>query len=245
MDNPQSELTAAQRFWRVLTPRPKTRNLIVGSVGSGKSTFGSAILENYHRFWPSHRIYIIDPKQRFVVAKSENPLIFPEGTTAKNHGRVEGVTVNGKLYRGRIGDRRQEISVYVVQDVGVALELYDKLFKEADVRYPVMIYNDESMDLHRSGLLDYRFKRIVQMGREKGIGHITINQRPKRIDVTLISESERLYVGTLHNINDRRALSETVSIPEAKKLLTPMGRHVFWMIDQVHPERSIKVRLAA
>lgn len=218
---------------------------MVGSVGSGKSTVGAALLECYHKFYPSHPVYIIDPKHRFVVGQYKTTAIFPDGTTARNHGRVEGVTVNGYLLKTFDGYRRHNASVFVIQDVGLALQTFDRLFKKSDVRKPVMIYNDESMDFHRNGLVDYRFKRIIQMGREKGLGHITINQRPKRIDTTLISESERLYVGTLHNINDRKALEETVSIPNSKNLLIPMERHVFWMIDQVKPEFSMRFRIAA
>lgn len=121
--------------------------------------------------------------------------------------------------------------------------MFEWAFTNADVRRPILFYNDESMDLHRNGVVDYRFKRIIQMGREKGLGHITINQRPKRIDVTLISESERIYVGTLHNINDRKALYETVAIPDAKRLLEPMDPHVFWMIDQKEPRNSHRFML--
>lgn len=234
---------AASNAWSRITPRPRSRNLIVGSVGSGKSTVGASLLESYHSDHPGHRIYLVDPKHRFVPVQAKTGRVFPEGTTARNHGRVDGVSVNARLLRDVDGYRWENDRIFLVQDHAKTLELYSYLFEHADVRQPVMVYNDESFDMHRAGQVDWRFRRLVQMGREKGIGHITVNQRPKRIDVTLISESERLYVGTLHNVNDRKALADTVSVPNAKELLVPMPQHVFWMIDQSRPENSVKFRI--
>lgn len=228
--------------WTAIVPEPKSRNLVVGSVGSGKSTLGCSLLDTYHRLYPHHGVYIIDPKHRFVPVSSEDGSLFPEGYTARNHGRIEGVATSARLVRV-INRRLLQPGAYLIHSLGDALMLYGYLFQHADVRRPVMLYNDESMDQHKNGLLDYRMKRVIQMGREKGMGHITLNQRPKRIDVTLISESERLYVGTLHNVNDRKALADTVAVPDARRLLTAMPMHQFWMIDQVHPERSKRFTL--
>jgi len=225
-------------LWRRLTPKPKSRSLIVGSVGSGKSTVGATLLEAYHSYYPTHRIYIIDPKHRFVARRYDTGRIFPEGVTARNHGRIDGVAVNGRLLVNADGYRWPHDRIFVVQDLRKTLHLFDWLFDKSDVREPVMIYNDESLDMHRNNQMDWRMGRIVQMGREKGIGHMTVSQRPKRIDMRFISESERLYVGTLHNVNDRKALADTVSVPDAKRLLVPMERHVFWMIDQADPSNS-------
>jgi len=230
--------------WKQLVPKPKSRNLIVGSVGSGKSTLGCALLDGYHSDYPSHAVVIVDPKHRFVPVAPTNSALFPEGYGSRNHGRIEGVATSARLLS--VVPRRGKLEGCVlIHDLGTALELFDYAFEHADVRKPVLFYNDESMDLHRNGMVDYRFKRIVQMGREKGLGHITINQRPKRIDVTLISESERIYIGTLHNINDRRALYETVAIADAKRLLEPMPAHVFWMVDQKDPANSRRFTLGA
>lgn len=228
--------------WEQLVPRPKSRNLIVGSVGSGKSTLGCALLESYHSQYPGHTIIIIDPKHRFVPLPAEGTRLFPAGFGSKPHGRIEGVGTTARLL-GTTPKFGRLSGVILIHDLGAALDVFERVFDESDVRRPVLLYNDESMDFHRNGLVDYRFKRIIQMGREKGLGHITINQRPKRIDVTLISESERLYIGTLHNINDRRALFETVALPDAKRLLEPMPEHTFWMIDQAHAENSKRFTL--
>ena len=200
-----------------LTPLPCSRNLIVGSVGSGKSTVGATLLEWYHAFHPTHSIYIIDPKRRFIPIRDDSAFLFPEGVSAKNHGRVNGVSVNARLLTSVPLFVPKEPVVYLIHSQGLALRMFDWLFKHSNVRRPVLIYNDESLDIHRGNLVDYRFKRIIQMGREKGLGHVTINQRPKRIDTTLISESDRLYVGNLNNVNDRIALAETANLRDAKK----------------------------
>lgn len=224
----------ATSWWKLRTPTPRSRTLIVGSVGSGKSTLGAALLESYHGLHPLHRIFIIDPKERFVPRQYETGRIFPFGFTARRHTRVDGVTVNAVHIRGLVGYRwPKDETVFLIQDEDKALEAFEWLYRNHDVRKPILIYNDESFDIHnKAGLVDPSFRKIIQMGREKGLGHITINQRPARIDRTLITESDYLYVGRLNSLSDRKRISEEANILNQRDLWQPMPKRCFWFIDQ-------------
>lgn len=233
-------------MWRALCPPPCSRGFIVGSVGSGKSTVGGGILEAYHRFFASHRLFIVDPKHRFFAQKTNTHLLFPSGVTSSNHGRRDGVTVNATLLKGVGKLGRYSIpdsGTFVIQDTEDCLEFFDWILKHHDVRKPVLIYLDESFDFMRGVRAYPLLRKIIQMGREMGIGILIVNQRPSYVDATFISESERLYVGTLHNVNDRKKLADTVAIPNAQDLLIPMPKHTFWLINQAKPESSFQFRL--
>lgn len=233
---------APASIWNRITPRPNSRSLICGSVGSGKSTLGCTLLESYRSAHPLHPIYIVDPKKRFFPVDPEKygPRLFPRGAAATNHGKTDGVSVCAYLLRDEDGYNKPHDRTFLIQSHAKSLEFFSHIFEAADVRRPTLLYMDETHDYFRGGRADYRLRRIIQMGRERGIGVILINQLLRFIDTTFVSESERIFVGTLHHINDRKRLAETVAIPEPKRLLVPMDARIFWMIDQATPANSLK-----
>lgn len=226
----------SEAFRRII-PGQRERALIVGQTASGKSTLGAVLLEGYHTLYPRDGIYIIDPKHRFIPVGSTGRSLFPEGYDAKVHGRIASVSVCARLYRAFMQSRTG--GVFLVQDVGQALELFQTLFERGDYAQPSLIYNDESLELHSNGLVDYRMRRINQEGRERGLGQITLTQRPKRIDQTFITESERVYIGRLTRKDDRKVMADNVVMDDNGGLMTPLDRHHFAMIDQVDYSRSI------
>lgn len=230
MDTITKPLPKPKELWTVVIPRPKTRNFLVGSVGSGKSTIGATLLEHYHWYYPKHEIYIIDPKERFFSDTTDSKLLFPDGVKAVNHGRMDGVTVNARLLKD-VNDFRYGASVCLVQDADQVDELLQWVWKHHDVRKPTLLYFDESVDYGTSRYINPYLKRIIQMGREKGIGHLTINQRPKDIPQIFLSESERLYVMYLGDDYDRKRIVDVVNVPDKRQFEEPMPQYVCAMVE--------------
>jgi hypothetical protein len=94
-----------------------------------------------------------------------------------------------------------------------------------------MLYFDESVDYIKGQWIHPDFERIIKMGREKGIGHLTINQRPVNVPAILLSESERLYIMRLGNNRDRERIVDVASVPNAKRFDTPLPRYVCAMVE--------------
>lgn len=236
-------------------PQPRQRAFIVGATGSGKSTLAVALLEAYHRRFPLHVLYIVDPKRRFVAVdvddidsqrQNHSPLpLFPDGFAARVHGKREGVAVHGDYMDRPRRPPEGESAVYVVQDEEVQHALYDWLYEHSDVRRPSLLYLDESFDLQKATRADPSFRRLLQQGREIGVGAWVINQRPKWIDATFITEAQHLFIGRLARLDDRKALADAVMDEQAAdEVLEPLPPYWWLWIDQsAHPSRYVRFTL--
>jgi hypothetical protein len=231
-------------LWRVITPIKRSRSFICGSTGSGKSTLGAALLEQYHRYYPAHHLLIVDPKRRFFAAPEDHPArLFPDGYTASPHGRREGVSVAAEPLH-EVGAWHMRHPVLVVQDDDRALDAMSWLYRHADVRKPWMVYVDEAHHFQSiQGRAFGPLGTLISEGREIGIGLIAIHQRPRRLDVGHISEAQRLYIGTLHNADDRIHLARTVALPNPERLREPMPLHTFMLANQTHPAQSFMFKI--
>jgi hypothetical protein len=212
-------------------------------VGSGKSTIGVVLLEWYHETHPTHDIYILDFKRRFIPVNAREDGIFPEGPFSKNHGRINGVSVQARLLQSPHIIKPRKPGIYLIQSPALAMHMLVWLMKNHDVRRPVMVYDDETAPLHRNNQLDYRFKEYIILGREMGLGHISASQRPRRIDTVLLSESDRLYVGNMNHIKDRQYVAEMANIEDPRVLWKALPKHVFWAIDQGGDLKGIKFKV--
>lgn len=230
-----------------VTPRSRSRSFIVAWTGSGKSTLAAALLEEYHRLHPRHVLYLIDPKRRFVPVEipSQDDYtgpIFPDGPASQNFGRRDGVAVVGDfLTKARTPPDRGP-AVFVVQDEASIHELCEWLYKHATVRRPSLLFADESFDLVSRRQHD-PFRRLIQQGREIGVGSVVINQRPANIDQTWITESQQLYVGRLTKPEDRDRMVKASAVEQAWPILAkPIPKFQWVYIDQEN-ERFTRFRL--
>ena len=220
---------------------PSTRNFIVASVGSGKSTLGCVILDKYHEIYPNHRIYIVDYKRRFFSdSDNDHARLFPYGTHATIMGRREGVIVNGKLGNHPAQWIMPRGGVRIIQDEESAEYFCEWIFNHHDIRRPVLIYFDETFDIMGSGhRANPALRRIIQMGRELGIGLLLINQRPSWIDRTFMTEADVIYYGQLHSRNDRLYVLEETAVREKFGIDdSPVPPFCWWKINQKNPDES-------
>lgn len=232
-------------YHQLIRPEPETRSLVLGSTGSGKSTLNAVLLELYRERHPSHLIVILDPKKRFFATRGKaGTSLFPDGYAAVPHGRRRGVTVTGRLIEGADGFSFRNETVYVIQDLGKAVEFAEWAYaKGADIKRPILVYVDEIMDLLMgNGRLYLSFRRLMAQGRELAIGMLVTSQRLVWADSQLISEVERIYVGMLHARNDRKKLVDNVHLVSPAAVLAlakPIPWHQFDLIDQVKGQHRL------
>ncbi|PWT73351.1 MAG: hypothetical protein C5B59_13680 [Bacteroidetes bacterium] len=218
-----------------LIPEPCTRSFICGWTGAGKSTLLEVLLNGYNAYHPGHWLFIIDPKGRYLPVEAESDFeqnLFPDGYDSIVHGRRRVVPVIGSVM-GKPRTPKEGEGVLVVRENSDALRFFDWLLEHSDVNHPSLVCMDESIEVMHGVQAHKSFRRITQMGRERGIGCIILNQRPTYIDGTWLSESQYVYCGTLIKANDIRRVIDNVKAPDAEeKLLSIENDHEFVQFDQ-------------
>lgn len=222
---------------------PCTRNFIVASVGSGKSTLASHILERYYKKYPHHRIYIIDYKERFFpkqIDKNEPGYgwLFPFGCGAWEQGRKQGVTINARLGNHPIRWSLPRGGAVVIQGEDQIKAFYPWAFQHHDIKQPMVVFLDESFDTMSGNRADPNLRRLIQMGRELGIGTLVINQRPHYIDRTFITEADRLFYGHLNSEQDRIFVLDETGLRDKGVSELKIPKFHWWSIDQSNPDND-------
>lgn len=219
-----------RQFWRLVAPLPASRNLILGYPGSGKSTLEAALLEQYHAMHPTHANWIIDLKDRFFPTKPERTgSLFPGGWGAAIYKRREGTAVAAQLVTNPGAIRIGGNGVYVIKSRDVAWALIEHLFRKADMRRKNMLWFDELLPFcSRQGLLDPPVQKVLQLGRERGIGAVAISQRAIWLDGRIAATSGRWYIGSLETRDDLERIADLKGV---EGLPTKRERMEFWTVD--------------
>lgn len=237
--------------------RRRGRHFMVASTGSGKSTLAAALLEQYHKRYPNDAIYIVDPKGRFATVYppkrkdgSLDTRLFPDGFKEVNHGRRDAVSIVGIVAKHpREAPSNDGVSEAVVlQEPDAIDETVDWLYHNATVQRPSMLYLDESFDFMRgSSRSTPGIRKLQQQGREIGVGTVIVNQRPKWVDATFLTEAEIFYVGKLFDIRDRETMTEYCQGAPRKVLdavENGMPRFQWAFVDRVDWEKSLVVKVS-
>lgn len=218
------------QLWRLVAPLPASRNLILGYTGSGKSTLEAALIEQYHTMHPAHTNWIIDLKDRFFPTQARRDgSLFPGGWGASIYKKRLGTAIRAQLVSDVNAPRLGGNGVYVIKSRAAAWALIERLFAKADYAKKNMLWFDELLPFcSRQGVLDPPVQRVLQLGRERGIGAVAISQRAIWLDGRIASQSGRWYIGALETRDDLERIADLKGIPGID---TKRERMEFWTVD--------------
>ena len=185
-----------------LRPKSNQRALITGATGTGKTTLGRYLLAPYPR------ILIIDSKCTYGGREGEPG--------------YEMVSTPRNLRNLR---RSVDYIQYRPDELHQSVSDYDEVYKWAYRRGDLMIYTDEAFLVHHGSYAPDWLRACVTCGRELGIGMITGTQRPRGIDLRLMTEAEIFLSFELRHRDDRRRMAEM----GGEEFLIRPPRHAFWI----------------
>jgi hypothetical protein len=102
---------------------------------------------------------------------------------------------------------------------------YDEVYKWCYRRQDILIYTDEAFLVHHGSYAPDWLRACVTCGRELGIGMITATQRPRGIDLRLLTEAEIFAAFELRHKDDRKRMAEM----GGEEFLTIPPKHAFWV----------------
>lgn len=187
-----------------LLPKSTERMLLVGTTGSGKTTLADHLLAAAK--YP--RILVIDPKC----------------TYGGKNGKTGYLMVRRPGSLKWINTRRDKLIQYRPDEQHQTVYDYDQVYRWAYRQGDIMIYTDETfLTMHGNYSPDSQ-RACVTCGRELGIGMIFATQRPKGIDLRILSEAEVMVKFELRNMDDNKRVAEYMG----KEVLAPLQEYQFF-----------------
>lgn len=173
----------------VLRPQRTTlkrngRALFVGATGSGKSTLMKALL------YGVPNVMVIDPKRTFTLPERYNATITTDRTEVENWDSSDPL-----IFRPGADIMNDPFS-------------YDWFFYNAYERENTLVVVDEVYLLVKQNNMAPGYGAVIQLGRERGVGVWHATQRPSRIPLNIISESEDIFAFRLRNPDDQKRIAD-------------------------------------
>jgi len=119
--------------------------------------------------------------------------------------------------------------------------LQDEFFLWCYSRQHCRIYIDEAYALLGGTSPSFHLQAILSRGRERGVSAVIATQRPKRIPVLLLSESEHFYVFRLNHPSDRSVVYDICGISVEEQ--AALHNHEFIYYDCLTGRRSNVLKL--
>ncbi len=193
-----------------LRPKSDQRALIVGATGTGKTTLARQLL------LPFKPLVVIDSKCTYGGKGGE-----PGFEMVSNPGQLKRLRASVQYIQYRPDEKHQKVEYYY--------DVYQWCYR----RQEIMIYTDEAFLVHHGSYAPDSMRACVTCGRELGIGMITGTQRPRGIDLRLMTEAEIFISFDLRHRDDRKRMAEM----GGDEFMERPPKHAFWMwkAGQQHP----------
>ena len=185
-----------------IRPKPDQRLILVGATGTGKTTLARELLK------PFKKIIVIDSKCTYGGKKGEEGYVMVNSPSALRNlrGSVD-------LIQYRPGERYQNPADY------------DDVYKWCYRRQDIMVYTDEAFLVHHGSYAPDYLRACITCGRELGIGMITGTQRPRGLDLRLLTEAEIFISFELRHRDDRKRMAEM----GGEEFMETPPKHSFWV----------------
>lgn len=182
----------------MITVRAGDRAFFVGTTGSGKTHLAEKLLSD------RKDVIVVDPKHGFEW-KTRRGVITSDFREAVRHPGPDPL-----IYRPSLAECAAGIPWFWVW---------------VWARENTLVYVDEVTAITKPTTIPYEFARCIQMGRSKNIGVWCGTQRPARVPIVILSESEHDFIFRLRNPADAKRMAE---YSDPKILSDPARGHDFW-----------------
>lgn len=186
---------------KTLSLRRNDRAIFLGATGSGKTTLARALM------YGVKNVAVLDPKRTFTLPESWQAVTTDDMETVLEHTGPKPI-----IYRP---------GAEILDDP----ESVEWWFWWVYNRGHTLAYIDEAMMVTKESRPLRGYAACIQLGREKGIGVWSATQRPARVPIVLLSESEHMFAFRLRHPQDLARVAD-YSSPEI--MSQPASGHGFW-----------------
>jgi hypothetical protein len=178
--------------WRAIKMQRDDRAVMIGKTGCGKTTLARFLIE--------------DDEKPFSVTWNPKG---SEGIFKWKHKHVSSLV---KLYDAADREERRIVYTphpYLAENAANQEELFYWIYENLNRRF----YIDEATSIKFGGVkIPEGLTALINRGRERGVSTMVATQRPSRIPMNVLSESEHYYVFRLLLPQDRQRVEDITGI---------------------------------